>query len=123
VRAEVTEAGSDAQSLALEDASCDGALSPITLCVIPDVARACRVAPRRAARGHFQFLEHRIPPDDRVAAARQKHLEPWQMRFADGCHLTRDPAVSSPRRGSRSWSSRALCRRARALDLVHGGSP
>jgi ubiquinone/menaquinone biosynthesis C-methylase UbiE len=88
----VAGAGSDAQSLALGDGSCDGALSTFTLCVIPDVELALAEL-RRVVRpgGRFHFLEHGISPDARVARW-QHRLDPWQMRLADGCHLTRDPA-------------------------------
>jgi SAM-dependent methyltransferase len=90
---EIVDAGSDAQSLALADDSCDGALSTFTLCVIPDVAAALAEL-RRVVRpgGRFHFLEHGIAPDATVARW-QARLEPLEKRFADGCHLTRDAAV------------------------------
>jgi SAM-dependent methyltransferase len=89
---DVVPAGLDARSLDLADASCDGALSTFTLCVIPDVAAALAEL-RRVVRpgGRFHFLEHGISPDVRVARW-QRRLEPWEIRFAAGCHLTRNPA-------------------------------
>jgi ubiquinone/menaquinone biosynthesis C-methylase UbiE len=78
------------ESIPLDDASCDGALSTFTLCTIPDVMAALAEV-RRVLRpgGRFHFLEHGLSPDPRVAAW-QRRLEPLQKRVADGCHLTRD---------------------------------
>lgn len=89
---EVRHVGLDGESIPLDDASCDGALSTFTLCTIPDVERALAEV-RRVLRpgGRFHFLEHGLAPDDRVARW-QRRLEPAQKLFAGGCHLTRDPA-------------------------------
>ena len=91
--AHIVHVGLDGQSLPLDDASCDGALSTFTLCTIPDVAAALQEL-RRVLRpgGRFHFLEHGVAPDHKVAAW-QRRLEPWQRRLADGCHLTRDPVA------------------------------
>lgn len=80
------------ESIPLDDASCDGALSTFTLCTIPDVERALAEIWRvLRPGGRFHFLEHGLSPD--VATARWQHrLEPLQKRLADGCHLTREPA-------------------------------
>jgi len=87
----VTHIGLDGQSLPLEDASCQGALSTFTLCTIPDVEAALREL-RRVLEpgGRFHFLEHGLAPDPGVAKW-QRRIEPAQRRLADGCHLTRDP--------------------------------
>lgn len=79
------------ESIPLDDASCDGALSTFTLCTIPEVERALAEI-RRVVKpgGRFHFLEHGIAPDERVARW-QRRLEPAQQLFAGGCHLTRDP--------------------------------
>lgn len=89
--ARIVHVGMDGQSLALDDASCDGALSTFTLCTIPDVAAALAEL-RRVLRpgGRFHFLEHGLAPEAKVAAW-QRRFEPVQRRVADGCHLTRDP--------------------------------
>ena len=91
--ARIVHVGLDGQSLPLDDASCDGALSTFTLCTIPDVAAALQEL-RRVLRpgGRFHFLEHGVAPDATVASW-QRRLEPWQKRLADGCHLTRDPVA------------------------------
>jgi SAM-dependent methyltransferase len=96
---EVDLVGSDAQLLVLEDASCDGALSTFTLCVIPDVAAALAEL-RRVLRpgGTFHFLEHGLSPHARVARW-QARLEPAERWLADGCHLTRDPTALVERAG------------------------
>lgn len=87
----VEHVGLQGESIPLEDDSCDGALSTFTLCTIPDVDRALAEL-RRVLRpgGRFHFLEHGRAPDDSVYRW-QRRLEPAQKRFADGCHLTRDP--------------------------------
>ncbi len=89
---EVDHVGLHGESIPLDDASCDGALSTFTLCTIPDVATALAEV-RRVLRpgGRFHFLEHGLSPD-RAVARWQRRLEPIQRRLADGCHLTREPA-------------------------------
>ena len=81
-----------AESIPLDDASCDGALSTFTLCTIPEVEGALAEI-HRVVRpgGRFHFLEHGLSPDGPVATW-QRRLEPFQKRVADGCHLTREPA-------------------------------
>jgi ubiquinone/menaquinone biosynthesis C-methylase UbiE len=79
------------ESIPLDDASCDGALSTFTLCTIPDVERALGEIRRvLGPGGRFHFLEHGLSPDATIARW-QRCLEPIQKRLADGCHLTRDP--------------------------------
>jgi ubiquinone/menaquinone biosynthesis C-methylase UbiE len=79
------------ESIPLEDASCDGALSTFTLCTIAHVEQALAEI-QRVIRpgGRFHFLEHGLSPDTTVARW-QHRLEPLQKRVADGCHLTRQP--------------------------------
>ena len=81
------------ESIPLDDASCDGALSTFTLCTIPGVEDALAEV-RRVLRpgGRFHFLEHGLSPDESVATW-QRRMEPIQKRVADGCHLTRDPTA------------------------------
>lgn len=90
--ARVEHVGLDGARLPLADDSCDGALSTFTLCTIPDVASALSEL-RRVLRpgGVFHFLEHGLAPE-RGMARLQRTLEPAQKFFADGCHLTREPA-------------------------------
>jgi ubiquinone/menaquinone biosynthesis C-methylase UbiE len=79
------------ESIPLDDASCDGALSTFTLCTIPDVEAALAEVLRvLRPGGRFHFLEHGLSPDESVATW-QRRIEPLQKRLADGCHLTRDP--------------------------------
>ena len=89
----VERVGLDGQALPLEDSSCDGALCTFALCTIADPGAALAEV-RRVLRpgGRLHFLEHGLAPDPRVVAF-QHRVEPLQRRFADGCHLTRDPVV------------------------------
>jgi SAM-dependent methyltransferase len=89
----VRQVGLDGQSLPLDDASCDAALSTFALCTIPDVGAALSEI-HRVLRpgGRLHFLEHGLAPDARVQAF-QHRVEPLQRRVADGCHLTRDPVA------------------------------
>lgn len=88
---ELVHVGLDGQSLPIDDASCDGALSTFTLCTIPDVEAALSELLRvLRPGGRFHLLEHGLSPDPKVATW-QHRIEPAQKRLADGCHLTRDP--------------------------------
>lgn len=83
--------GLDGQSLPLDDESCDSALSTYTLCTIPDVEAALAEILRVLVPGGcLHALEHGLAREEKVAR-RQRRFEPIQKRFADGCHLTRDP--------------------------------
>ena len=85
----VQRSGLDGQSLPLEDASCDTALSTWTLCTIPDVVAALGEV-RRVLKpgGTLHFVEHGLAPDERVRVW-QHRLEPLQKWAFGGCHLTR----------------------------------
>lgn len=86
----VTHIGLNGESLDLPDDTCDGAVSTFTLCTIPDVDTALSEIYRTLKPGSpLHVLEHGISPDADVAKW-QHRLDPWQQRFADGCHLTRD---------------------------------
>lgn len=91
--ARVEHVGLEGESIPLDDARCDSALSTFTLCTISDASRALAEV-RRVLRpgGRLHFLEHGVAPDASVAAW-QRRIEPVQKRLADGCHLTRDPAA------------------------------
>ncbi len=109
--------GLDGQAIPLPENSCDGALCTFTLCTIPDVEAALAEL-RRVIKpgGRFHFLEHGLSPEPKVAA-RQHRIDPFQIRFAGGCHLTRDPVelvkaagfdieevASRYGRGPKAWS-------------------
>ncbi|WP_278315182.1 class I SAM-dependent methyltransferase [Lolliginicoccus levis] len=81
--------GLDGQSLPLDDASCDSALSTWTLCTIPDVAAALREV-RRVLKpgGTFHFVEHGLAPDSTVQNW-QHRLNPLQQKLFGGCNLDR----------------------------------
>lgn len=82
--------GLDGQSLPLQDASIDNALSTWTLCTIPDVGAALGEIHRvLKPGGRLYFLEHGVS-DDPVVARRQHRFDPVQQRVAGGCHVNRD---------------------------------
>jgi ubiquinone/menaquinone biosynthesis C-methylase UbiE len=87
---EVRRVGLDGQLIEGEDASYDAALCTFSLCTIPDPVAALTEV-RRLVRpgGTFHFLEHGLSTDPGVARW-QHRLDPWQQRFAGGCHLVRD---------------------------------
>jgi ubiquinone/menaquinone biosynthesis C-methylase UbiE len=90
---DVVHIGLDGGSIDLADASCDAAICTFTLCTVPDPHRALAELHRVLRPGaRLHFLEHGIAPDDSVARW-QRRIDPWQVRFADGCHLTRDPST------------------------------
>jgi SAM-dependent methyltransferase len=88
----VERTGLDGQSLPLDDASCDAALSTFTLCTIPDVQAALGEIRRVLKPGAaLHFLEHGLAPDEPVRRW-QHRLDPIQQRLFGGCHLTRPVA-------------------------------
>lgn len=77
------------ETLDLDDASVDHALSTFTLCSVADAAVTLGEV-RRVLRpgGSVHFLEHGRSPEPRVARW-QDRLTPLQRRFVGGCHLNR----------------------------------
>ena len=88
----ITYVGLHGESIDLPDESVDGAVCTFTLCTIPGVETALAEVLRvLKPGGRFQFLEHGLAPDEPTRIW-QRRLEPWQLKLADGCHLTREPA-------------------------------
>jgi ubiquinone/menaquinone biosynthesis C-methylase UbiE len=82
--------GLDGQSLDLDDASIDAALSTWTLCSIPDAAAAVReIARVLRPGGRLHFVEHGRAPDENVRKW-QDRLNGVQQKVACGCNLNRD---------------------------------
>jgi len=88
--APVHTGGLDGASLDFPDDRFDAALSTMTLCTIPDADCALAELRRVLKPGaSFHFAEHGLAPDAKVARFQQR-FDPWQQRFAGGCHLARD---------------------------------
>lgn len=86
----VHEGALDGARLDFPDSRFDAALSTMTLCTIPDVDSALAEVLRVLKPGaELHFAEHGLAPDTKVAHFQQR-FDPWQMRFAGGCHLARD---------------------------------
>jgi SAM-dependent methyltransferase len=86
----VHEGALDGARLDFPDDRFDAALSTMTLCTIPDIDRALLELRRVLKPGaELHFAEHGLAPDAKVAHF-QRRFDPWQMRFAGGCHLARD---------------------------------
>jgi SAM-dependent methyltransferase len=86
----VHEGGLDGERLDFPDDRFDAALSTMTLCTIPDVEAALREVRRVLSPGaSLHVAEHGLAPDEKVART-QHRLDPWEQRFAGGCHLARD---------------------------------
>ena len=80
----------DAQSLEFDDGSFDTVVSTLTLCTIPDPARAVAEAFRvLRPGGRFVLLEHVRSPVGPVRGV-QRVLNPLTVRF-EADHLLRDP--------------------------------
>jgi ubiquinone/menaquinone biosynthesis C-methylase UbiE len=89
-RVEVHTGALDGARLDFPDERFDAALSTMTLCTIPDVESALLEVRRVLKPGAvFHFAEHGLAPDAKVARM-QHRFDPWQVRFAGGCHLQRD---------------------------------
>ena len=83
----------DAERLPFPDGSFDTVVSTLTLCSVPDPARALAEVERvLAPGGRFLFLEHGLAERPRVARW-QRRLTPLQRRVGGGCHLDRDFAA------------------------------
>ncbi len=82
-----------AESIPLDAASIDTVVVTMTLCSIPDVARALSEM-RRVLKpgGRLLFVEHGRAPDARVRAW-QDRLTPFWRAVAGGCHLNRPMCV------------------------------
>jgi len=84
------DGGLDGERLDFPDDRFDTALSTMTLCTIPAVEVALRELRRVLKPGAtFHFAEHGLAPDEKVART-QHRFDPWEQRFAGGCHLARD---------------------------------
>ncbi|HXW10910.1 MAG TPA: class I SAM-dependent methyltransferase [Steroidobacteraceae bacterium] len=91
----------DASRLPFDDANFDTVVCTLTLCSIPDVARALAEIRRvLKAGGEFLFLEHGLAPEPSVARW-QRRLTPLQRRLGGGCHLDRDTVRLVTRSGLR----------------------
>ena len=87
---DVHEGALDGARLDFPDNRFDAALSTMTLCTIPDIDAALAEVLRVMKPGaELHFAEHGLAPDAKVARFQQR-FDPWQMRFAGGCHLARD---------------------------------
>jgi ubiquinone/menaquinone biosynthesis C-methylase UbiE len=88
--AHIHEGALDGARLDFPDDRFDGAISTMTLCTISDIDRALAEVRRVLKPGaELHFAEHGLAPDSKVARFQQR-FDPWQMRFAGGCHLARD---------------------------------
>jgi len=86
----VHDGGLDGERLDFPDDRFDTALSTMTLCTIPAVEVALRELRRVLKPGAaLHFAEHGHSPDEKVART-QHRFDPWEQRFAGGCHLARD---------------------------------
>jgi SAM-dependent methyltransferase len=91
-RAEVVQAG--AEELPFEDASLDTVAFTLSLCTIPDPARALDEATRvLRPGGRVLFLEHVISDDPRLARWQNRLVNYWRFT-CDGCHCNRDTVAT-----------------------------
>ena len=85
----IEHGGLNGERLDLPSGTADTVLSTWTLCTIPDLAGALGEVHRVLKPGGlFHFVEHGHSPHPKVAGW-QRRLEPFNKRFAGGCHLTR----------------------------------
>jgi SAM-dependent methyltransferase len=79
-----------ADTLPVEDASCDAVVLSLVMCTVPDLAAALAEV-HRVLRpgGQVRFYEH-VRSAHRVVAAAEDLVAPIWARFAGGCHPNRD---------------------------------
>lgn len=89
----------EAESIPLDDASIDSALSTLTLCTIPDL-QAALAEIRRVLRpgGELHFFDHGLAEEPSVQRV-QTRLTPTWTKLAGGCHLDRPIADELERAG------------------------
>lgn len=79
-----------AESLPLDDASFETAVSTLALCTVDDPAAVVQELRRvLAPGGRLLFLEHVRSPDPRVARWQDRLERPWHW-LGSGCHCNRD---------------------------------
>jgi ubiquinone/menaquinone biosynthesis C-methylase UbiE len=95
---EVREASADA--LPFESGAFDAVVSTLVLCSVPDVATTLAEV-KRVLRpgGAFVYLEHVAADEGAPRLAWQRRLEPFWMRVAGNCHLTRRTGEAIRRAG------------------------
>lgn len=95
---EIREASADA--LPFESRSFDAVVSTLVLCSVPDVeATLAEVKRVLKPGGAFVYLEHVAAHDDASRLAWQRRIEPFWMRIAGNCHLTRQTGEAIRRAG------------------------
>lgn len=84
--------GGYAESIPLEDSSCDKVITTLTLCSVRDIRKAVQEILRiLKPGGELLFIEHVIASPKRpILRAAQNILNPLQVGLADNCHLNRD---------------------------------
>jgi ubiquinone/menaquinone biosynthesis C-methylase UbiE len=98
VPVEVVDSGVD--PLAFPDESFDVVVSTLVLCSVPDVEAALAEI-HRVLRpgGRFIYLEHVAAIENPKRHRWQGRIEPFWMRLAGNCHLTRTTDQSIPEAG------------------------
>jgi SAM-dependent methyltransferase len=83
-----------ADALPLDDATCDGVVTSLVLCTVPDLADALAEA-RRVLKpgGELRFYEH-VRSAYRLIAVGEDLVTPLWSRFAGGCHPNRDSVAA-----------------------------
>lgn len=86
----VTVVDGTAESLPVEDGSCDAAVCSLVLCSVPDQSRALAEV-RRVLRpgGELRFYEHVLDASPRFARF-QRIVDVVHPYVGGGCHVTRD---------------------------------
>ncbi|MDV6235525.1 class I SAM-dependent methyltransferase [Leptospira ellisii] len=91
IRTEILGIGDPELENLIPPNSVDAVVFTLVLCTVPDPEYAIRFAKSRLKKGGKLLLLEHVLAESSAGRILQKTLNPFWKRFAQGCHLDRDP--------------------------------